>query len=90
MFLLFNNGHCADTFPNVHVALRIYLYMMASNFMGERSFFLLERIKNKLGNTMGQHKAAALSLMSIEDDNFFAIFILHSRDSEHSTFIRLY
>ena len=63
IFLLLNENQCANTFPNVHIALRLYLYEMASNCMGKRSFSLLKRINNKLRNTMTQHRASALSLM---------------------------
>ena len=68
MFLLLNENQCSDAFPNMHVALRIYLYMVASNYYGERLFSRLKKIKNKLRNAMKQHRASALFLMSVEHD----------------------
>ena len=68
MFLLLNNNDWIQTFPNVNIALRIYLCMMASNCSGERSFSKLKRIKNELRSTMGQERVSKLSLMSIEHE----------------------
>jgi len=55
-----------EIFPNVVVALRIYLTLPSSNASGERSFSCLKRIKNYLRSTLGQERLAALSLLSIE------------------------
>ena len=68
MFKLLSDNDCADTFPNVHIALRIYLCMMVSNCSGERSFSRLKRIKSELRNISGQRRVSALSLMSIEHE----------------------
>ena len=58
-----------QTFPNVMIAMRIYLSFMSSNCTGERSFSKLKRIKkNDLRATMGQGRLNHLSLMSIEHD----------------------
>ena len=38
MFLIIHSNHWIDTFPNVEIALRIYLCMFATNCTGERSF----------------------------------------------------
>ena len=74
MFLLLNEKQCVDTFLNLHVALRIYLCMVASKCPGERSFSHEKRIKNELRNTMGKHRASAFCLMSIKHN------VLHSSD----------
>ena len=55
-------------FPNVYVALRLFLTLPVSNCEGERSFSLLSRIKNKLRMKMSQKRLGALSLMAIESD----------------------
>lgn len=72
MLLLLNESKCVQTFPNVYIALRIYLSMMSSNCSGERSFSKLKRIKNEVRSCMGQQRLSLLSLMSIEHE------ILHS------------
>ena len=41
-----------ETFPDVSVALRIYLLLMVSNCSGERSFSKMCLVKNKLRSTM--------------------------------------
>ena len=51
-----------STFPNIEIALRIYLTMMTTNCTGERSFSKLKIVKNHLGSCM------SLSLMSIESE----------------------
>ena len=53
-------------FPNVYVALRLFLTLPVSNCEGERSFSLLSRIKNELMTKMSQKRLKALSL--IESD----------------------
>ena len=55
-------------FPNIEIALRIYLSLMVSNCSGERSFSKLKCIKNELRNRIGQDRLNSLSIMSIESD----------------------
>ncbi|KAI6656084.1 hypothetical protein LOD99_11330 [Oopsacas minuta] len=55
-----------QTFPNIEIALRIYLPLMVSNCSGEKSFSKLKRIKNELRNRIGQDRLNSLSVMSIE------------------------
>ena len=45
-----------QTFPNVEIALRIYLCMMVSNASGERSFSKLGIVKGEMRSSMGQEK----------------------------------
>ena len=59
---------CKQSFPNVLVAVRLYLTLMSSNCTGERSFSKRKRIKNDLRSTMGQQRLSHLSLMSIEHE----------------------
>ena len=55
-------------YPNVEIALRIYLCMFVTNCTGERSFSKLKLILNHLRNTMGQERLSSLSLLSIENE----------------------
>ena len=55
-----------DTFPNVLIALRIYMTLPSSNASGERSFSCLKRVKNYLRSTLGQDRLDALAILSIE------------------------
>ena len=63
-----------DTFPNVEIALRIYLVLMVSNCSGERSFSKLKLIENRMRTSMKQERLVNLTIMSIESD------ILHELD----------
>uniref|UniRef100_A0A8C6LVK5 TTF-type domain-containing protein n=1 Tax=Nothobranchius furzeri TaxID=105023 RepID=A0A8C6LVK5_NOTFU len=56
------------TFPNVYVALRLFLTLPVSNCEGERSFSVLKRVKNELRATMSQTRLSALSLLAIEHE----------------------
>lgn len=55
-------------FPNVDVALRLYLTLPVTNASGERSFSKLKLVKNRLRSTIVQQKLNNLTLMSIESD----------------------
>ncbi|XP_037797211.1 uncharacterized protein LOC119592460 [Penaeus monodon] len=57
-----------DTFPNIEIALRIYLVLMVSNCSGERSFSKLKLIENRLRTSMKQKRLVNLVIMSIESD----------------------
>lgn len=57
-----------DTFPNVAVALRIYLVLMVTNCSAERSFSKLKLIENRLRTSMTQERLVNLAIMSIESD----------------------
>lgn len=57
-----------NSFPNVNIALRIYLSILGSNAEGERSFSRLKLIKNYLRSTMSQSRLALLTLMCVERD----------------------
>ena len=51
-----DGGIMLSTFPNVAIALRIYLALPINNCEGERSFSKLTRVKSHLRNTMGQER----------------------------------
>ena len=56
------------TFPNVSIALRMFMCLMVSNCSGERSFSRMAFIKNKLRSTMTDKRLTALELLSVESD----------------------
>lgn len=68
LYHLLRTDKIEDTFPNVGIALRIFLSLMITNCSGERSFSKLNRIKNELRSTMLQEILNSLLLMSIESD----------------------
>lgn len=55
-----------EVYPNVDIALRIFLSIPATNCSGERSFSTLKRVKTYLRASMGQDRLNALALLSIE------------------------
>lgn len=57
-----------NTFPNVHIALRIYLSILGTSCAGERTFSVLKRVKNYQRSSLGECKLSALSLLAIEFD----------------------
>lgn len=63
-----------SVFPNVDIALRLFMTLPVTNASGEHSFSKLGLVKNRLSSTMGQNRLNHLSLMSIESD------ILHKLD----------
>uniref|UniRef100_A0A671WKW6 HAT C-terminal dimerisation domain-containing protein n=1 Tax=Sparus aurata TaxID=8175 RepID=A0A671WKW6_SPAAU len=57
-----------SVFPNVYVALRMFLTLPVTNCEGERSFSHLGRIKNELRTSMKQKRLKSLSLLAIESE----------------------
>ena len=55
-------------YPNVHIALRIFMSMMVSNCTGERSFSVLRHIKNYLRSTQDDERLSSLALLCIESE----------------------
>jgi len=55
-----------DLYPNLEVALQIFLTMPATTATCERSFSKLKLIKNYLRLTMGQEHLSNLAILSIE------------------------
>ena len=68
MYEILHTQNLTRTFPNIEIALRIYLSLMVSNCNGKRSFSKLKRIKNELRNRIRQDRLNSLSIMSIESD----------------------
>jgi len=63
-----DGGLLMASFPNVAIALRIYLTIGISNCEGERSFSTLSRVKNHLRSTMNQDRLVDLAVMCIESE----------------------
>lgn len=55
-------------FPNLDIALRIFLTFMLTNVSSERSFSQIKRLKNPCRTTMKQERLDSLSLLCIEAD----------------------
>jgi hypothetical protein len=68
MYKLILENKLETVFPNIEVALHIYLSLMISNCSGERCFSILCYIKNSYRSTMGQRRLNDLILLSAEQD----------------------
>ena len=68
MYKLITNANLQSVFPNIEVALRLYLCLMVTNCSDERSFSKLKRIKNELRSTMREERSNNLTLMSLEHE----------------------
>lgn len=68
MYQLLLQKRLQDSFPNVEIALRMYLVLMVSNCSAERSFSKLKLIKNRLRTSTNDNRLSNLALMSIESD----------------------
>lgn len=60
--------HLEDLFPNVNIALQLYLTMAVTNCTAERSFSYLRRIKNYLRSTLTEKKLDDFGILCIEGD----------------------
>lgn len=56
------------SFPNLDIALRIFLTIAVANSSGERSFSALKRVKNFQRSTVHKDKLNNLSILFIEND----------------------
>ena len=65
--MLLHTEDLQSTFPNVEIAVRMYMSIMVSNCSGERSFSKMALIKNKLRSTMSDRRLSALELLSVEN-----------------------
>nr|CAH7712963.1 unnamed protein product [Callosobruchus chinensis] len=57
-----------EMFPNVVVAIKIFLTMPVTVASCERSFSKLKLIKTYLRSTMGQERLSGLAILSVEGD----------------------
>ena len=68
IYTMIKKDNLESTFPNIEIALRIFLSMMVTNCTGERSFSKLKLIKNKLRSCMTQQRLNSLSVTSVESE----------------------
>ena len=68
MYELLNTDNITRVFPNVEIAMRIFLTILPTNCSGERSFSRLSLIKDEHRSTMIQKKLNEYSVMCIEND----------------------
>ena len=68
MYKLLNTDNITRIFPNVEIAMRIFLTILPTNCSGERSFSRLSLIKYEHRSTMTQKKLNKYSVMCIEND----------------------
>lgn len=61
-------NHLESTFPNLEVALRVYLTLPVTNCTAERSFSALKRVKSERRSTMEEEKLNSLMLLCTEQD----------------------
>jgi len=58
-----------NIFPNIHIAIRIYLTIPVANCTAQRAFLKLARIKNKNRSTQTQeNQQSSLMILSTEND----------------------
>ena len=57
-----------NIFPNIAIALRMYLVLMVTKCSAEHSFSKLKQIENRLRTSTTQGRLVNLSIMSIESD----------------------
>lgn len=55
-----------DIYPNIEIALQIFLTIPVTVTSCERSFSKLKLVKNYLRSTVGQERLTSLSIVSIE------------------------
>lgn len=67
MFQFLAENDRATAFPNLFIALRIYLTIPVTVASGERTFSRLKLIKNYLRSTMTQDRLNSLAILSIEN-----------------------
>ena len=73
MFQMFHTTAVHHAFPNTKLAFRIYLSLMATNCLRERSFSHLKIIKYVKRSMMGQQSLGILALLCIENYLFHRI-----------------
>jgi len=54
-----------SVFPNLDIAIRIFLTFMLANVSAERSFSQLQRVKNPYRKTMSQERLDAVSTLHL-------------------------
>ena len=83
----------SGVFPNLTIALRIFISLPASAASGERSFNVLKQIKNYHRSTMGQERLNGLAMLNINCDiarklNFSEIITAFSEQKARRAFVK--
>lgn len=68
LYKYIRNNHLTTTFPNLEVAIRIFLTLPVTNCTAERGFSVLARVKNAKRSTLREEKLNSLVLMCSEHD----------------------
>ena len=68
LFQILRSKNCLDLYPNISIALKIYLSTRATNCSAERSFSVPGRINNYLRTSQTQERLNHLALLAIEND----------------------
>ena len=68
MYQLIHDKRAKESFPNVEMALRIYLVLMITNCSAERSVSKLKLTKNRLRMSMSHDRLSNMAVMSIKQD----------------------
>ena len=65
---LIHKQNLQDIYPNIEIALRIFLTIPVTTASCERSFSKLKLIKNYLRSTIGQERLTNMAILSIEHE----------------------
>lgn len=68
IYTYIKKNNLESTFPNLEVAMRIYLTIPVTNCTAERSFSALKRIKTEMRSTMENKKLNSLMLLCTQND----------------------
>ena len=68
MLSFIRNNKLLSTFPNIEIALRIFMTMPSTNASAERSFSALKRVKSYNRSTMSLESTSALAILATESE----------------------
>jgi len=68
MYRVLLENHIQEIFPNLEIALRMFLSTVATNCSAESSFSLLKRLKNYLRSSMLQDRVKSLAVLHMNSD----------------------
>ena len=68
MYRVLLENHIQEIFPNLEIALRMFLPTAATICLAERSFSLLKRLKNYLRSSMSQDQVKILAVLHMNSD----------------------
>lgn len=68
LLIFIHKQNLQDIYPNIEIALRIFLTIPVTTASCERSFSKLKLIKNYLRSTIGQERLTSMAILSIEHE----------------------